>query len=84
MKVLNIHGKVSANEKVTLKINGKTYSKTTNKKGIATLNVKLDAGSYKITTEYNGLRNTNKIIVDKYVKPIDYIHTTLIPNYFYS
>lgn len=81
VKVLNSKGKVSSNEKVTLKINGKTYSKTTNKKGIATLNVKLDAGSYKITTEYNGLRNTNKIIVDKYVKPIDYIHTTLIPNY---
>ena len=81
VKVLNSNGKASANKKVTLKVNGKTYSKTTNKNGIATLNINLDVGSYTITTEYNGLRNMNKIIVNEYVKPTDYIHTTLIPNY---
>ena len=81
VKVLNSNGKAFANKKVTLKVNGKTYSRTTNKNGIATLNINLNAGSYTITTEYSGLRNTNKIIINKAVKPTDYIHTTLIPNY---
>ena len=81
VKVLDSNGNPSANKKVTLKIDGKTYTKTTNKKGVATLNINLEAGNYTITTEYGGLKNKNKITVNKAVISSEYIHTTLIPDY---
>ncbi len=81
VKVLDSNGKASSNKKVTLKVDGKTYTKTTNKNGIATLNINLEAGKYTITTEYSGLKNSNKITINKVVIPSEYIHTTLIPNY---
>ena len=37
VKILNSNGKASPNKKVTLKVNGKSYTKTTDKNGIATL-----------------------------------------------
>ncbi|WP_405290115.1 hypothetical protein [Methanobrevibacter sp.] len=81
VKVLNSNGKASPNKKVTLKLNGKTYTKTTNKTGIATLEVSLDAGKYTITTQYAGLTSKNKITVNKVIKPTRFMHTTLIPDY---
>lgn len=81
VKVFNSKGEAYSNQKVIFKLNGKTYAKTTNKNGIATLNVDLDVGKHTITTEYTGLKNTNKIIINKVVKPSNYVHTTLIPNY---
>ncbi len=81
VKVFNSNGNDYPNQKVTLKLNEKTYSKTTDKNGIATLDVFLDAGKYTITTEYMGLKNTNKITINKIVKSTNYTHTTLIPNY---
>ncbi|MCQ2970819.1 Ig-like domain (group 3) [Methanobrevibacter gottschalkii] len=81
VKVFNNKGEVYPNQKVTFKINGKTYSKKTNKNGIATLDINLDVGKHSITTEYMGLKNTNKININKIVKSTNYIHTTLIPNY---
>lgn len=80
-KILNSNGKASPNKKVTFTVNGKSYTKTTNKTGIATLDINLNAGTYKITTEYNGLKNTNKIQIIKKVKGSTFMHTTLIPNY---
>ena len=81
VKVLDTNGKTAPNKKVTLKINGKTYSQSTNKNGIATLSINLDAGNYTITTEYNGLANKNKVTVNKPLIHSGYVHTTLIPNY---
>lgn len=81
VQILNSYGKASPNKKVTLTVNGKTYTKTTNKTGIATLDINLDAGTYKITIEYDGLKNTNKIQIIKKVKSSVFTHTTLIPNY---
>lgn len=81
VKILNSYGKVSPNKKVTLKVNGKTYTKTTNKNGIATLELSLSNGKYTITTQYSDLTVKNKITVNKIIKPSRYTHTILIPDY---
>ena len=81
VKILDSNGKASANKKVILKLGNNKYSKTTNKNGIAMLDINLDAGNYIITTEYYGLTNKNKITINKAVKPSKYVHTTLIPDY---
>lgn len=80
-KILNSNGKASANKKVTLKVNGKTYTKTTNKNGIATLDLSLSNGKYTITTQYSDLSVKNKITVNKVINPSRYTHTILIPDY---
>ena len=86
VKVLNSNGKVSANKKVTLKVNGKTYTPKSDSKGIATQTIDLPAGKYSITTEYDGLKNTNQITVKKpaaqnTIRKSAFSHTTVIPNY---
>ena len=81
VKILTKDGKISPNQKIKLKINGKTYTRTTNKNGIASLSIGLAPGKYNIVTEYSGLKSTNKITVIKYVKNCNFKHTTLIPNY---
>jgi hypothetical protein len=46
-------GKAIAGKKVTFKINGKTYSAKTNKKGVATVNFKnLKVGKYSVIVKY--------------------------------
>ena len=86
VKVLNSNGKVSPNKKVTLNVNGITYTPKSNSNGIATQVIDLPAGKYSITTEYEGLKNTNQITVNKVVTqdPIrksEFSHITMIPNY---
>lgn len=81
VKILNGYGKASPSKKVTLKLNGKTYTKTTNKNGIATLDFSLESGKYTITTQYSELTSKNKITVNKVIKPAKFTHTTLIPDY---
>ena len=79
-KILDSNGKISPNKKVALTVNGRTYTKTTNKKGIASLDINLNAGNYTMTTEYNGLKNINKITIIPAI-PREYVHTTMIPDY---
>ncbi len=48
-------GKVLKSKKVTLKVNGKTYTAKTNGKGVATFKVKLTKkGTFKATTKFAG------------------------------
>ena len=67
VKTLNSKGKAVKNKVVKIKFKGKTYKIKSNKKGIATFNLpkNLKIGKYSIKTNYNGLTNTNKIIVKK-------------------
>ncbi len=67
VKVLNSKGKAYAKKAVKIKFKGKTYKIKTNSKGIATFKMpkNLKVGKYTIKTIYNGLTNTNKIIVKK-------------------
>ena len=81
VKILNSYGKVSPNKKVKITVNGKSYTKTTDKNGTATLDIKLNSGKYNIITEYNGLKTTNKITVNEAIKKTELTHITLIPNY---
>lgn len=85
VKVLNCYGKASANKKVTLKVNGKTYTPKSNTNGIATQTIDLPAGKYTITTEYEGIKNTNQITVNKVIaenqKKSEFVHSIMIPNY---
>ena len=54
---------VGAGFKVTFKVNGKTYTRKTDKNGYATLSVKLNAKQYTITASFNGTKVSNKITV---------------------
>ena len=53
-------GKVLANRAVTITVNGKSYTKKTNAKGVASLAVNLKPGTYKVTTTNpdNGYKKT--------------------------
>jgi predicted outer membrane repeat protein len=60
----NDQGKGVSGKKITIKLQNKTYTRTTNKNGIATLSINnLDTGNYTITATYTNQTITNKITV---------------------
>lgn len=63
VRVLDDNGKVAKNVSVTFTVAGKTFSATTNNKGVAVLKISLKAGTYKITANYKGFKVSNRIIV---------------------
>jgi hypothetical protein len=64
VKIIGNDGKVVGSGKtVKFNLNGKTYKVKTNKKGIASLKLKLKVGKYAITAGYNGYNVSNKITV---------------------
>ena len=60
-KVLDGQGNPYAGQTVTFNINGVFYTKTTDADGIARLNINLPAGTYIITSMYNGLNAANNV-----------------------
>ena len=81
VKILNSNGIPSPNKKVTLKLNGKTYTKTTNKNGNANLEINLNPGTYSIITEFGDIKSANKITVSEVPKTIPFSHILKIPTY---
>ena len=55
-------GKTISSKKIIFKVNGKKYSAKTNKKGIATVKVKISKKkTYVVTTTFNGDSSYGKI-----------------------
>ncbi len=81
VKVLNSNGKASPNKIVILKVNGKTYTPKSDSNGIATQIIDLPQGKYSITTEYEGLQNTNRLTVNEGEKHGSFSHISMIPDY---
>ena len=48
------NGKALANQKVTITISGKSYSKTTDSNGVASLNINLVSGKYSVVSSFGG------------------------------
>ena len=70
--VLKSGGKAVANKKITIKVNGKTFSSKTNSKGIALITVKLTKkGTFKYIVKFTGdnafksISKSGKIVVKK-------------------
>ena len=61
--VIDGKGNPLANASVTFNINGVFYNRTTDENGIAHLNIRLMAGEYIITSEYNEMRIANTITI---------------------
>ena len=64
------NGKVLKSKKLKFTVNGKTYTATTNSKGVATVNVKLTAKkTYKVTVKFAGdssyyaVTKTSKVVI---------------------
>lgn len=54
LKLVDINGKIIANQKVTVVVGGKTYTAKTNSKGIATVYLKLKKGNYIVQYSFAG------------------------------
>ena len=63
VKALDDDGNVASGVKVKFTINGKTYTVTTDSKGIASLKITQKPGTYTVTAEYNGFKVSNNVKV---------------------
>jgi hypothetical protein len=63
VKVLDDNGNVAKRVAITFKIGGKTYTKTTNDNGYASLKINLNPNTYTITATYKGFSVSNKIVI---------------------
>ena len=89
VKIYNSNGKAYASQKVTFKVDSKSYIVKSDRTGIATLNVKLTAGKHNIIASFDGINipysisvTENKVTQNvEEVKETNFTHTTLVPSY---
>ena len=79
-KVTDSSGNVLKDTKVTMNINGVFYTRITNDKGIATLNINLNPGKYIITAMYKNCFVSNSITVLPIVTTADLTKYFGIPD----
>ena len=65
---LTSDGKALANKKVKIRINGKTYTKTTDKNGYASIKISLAPKAYSVRATYGDLTITKKVTVKSIIK----------------
>ena len=65
---LTSDGKPLTNEKVKIRINGKTYTKTTDKNGYASIKISLAPKAYTVKATYGDLTITKKVTVKSIIK----------------
>ena len=63
VRVCNDNGEFVSGIKVTVKLNGKTYTKYSDVNGFVSLKINLKPGTYTVTVESNGFKVSNKITV---------------------
>ena len=63
VRVLDNYGRIAKNVSVKFTINGKTYYKKTNSKGIASLKITLKPKTYTVSATYKGFTVKNKVKV---------------------
>ena len=63
VKVFDDNGNIAKSVKVTFKINGLSYTRTTDSNGYASFKISQEPGKYTITAEYKGFKVSNKINV---------------------
>ena len=63
VRAFDDNGNIAVGKTVTFKVAGKTYKVKTDKKGYATLSVKLNPKQYVVTAVFNGTKVSNKITV---------------------
>lgn len=61
VRIKGSDGSYGAGNVVTIKVNGQTYKVSTDKNGYATKAIKLKAGTYTVTAEFNGDKVSNKL-----------------------
>ena len=76
------------NTKVSFIVAGKTYTKTTNSKGVASLNINLAPGEYNITAvnPFSGEKLSNQIVIKKDATTLSHGSSTtfIYPNHKYT
>ncbi|MBQ3472595.1 MAG: right-handed parallel beta-helix repeat-containing protein [Methanobrevibacter sp.] len=83
----NSANKIIAGKKVTIKVGTKTYTKTTNKKGVIKLKISIaKKGTYKVTikskatTRYNAITKTNTITIKALNQKISSANKVFAPS----
>lgn len=65
-KLYDANGKIVSNKEVAITVNGVTYNKLTDSKGVAYLNINLNPGVYSISTSYEGKTVYNTILISAF------------------
>lgn len=72
LKLLDKKGNPMKDQRVSFKVHGVTYNSSTNEKGMASLDLNLNAGTYTITYSVDGISGKNKYTVKNYYKLTTY------------